>query len=179
MRSFRDDVARAVAFHGHLCSGQCVGVRMAHMGIRLLGLDNETDRKKIMVFVECNRCPADAIMIATGCTVGKRTYYFMDMGKAAATFVNLETSKAVRVIRKKHIHPADGADMLDFYENLLEEGWLEAQEVTVNLKPGDLPGPPVSVVVCESCGEEVTDDCHVIKDGKTLCKTCAGEGYYQ
>ena len=68
MRSFRDDVARAVAFHGHLCSGQCVGVRMAHMGMRLLGLDNETDRKKIMAFVECNRCPADAIMIATGCT---------------------------------------------------------------------------------------------------------------
>lgn len=179
MRSFRDDVARAVAFHGHLCSGQCVGVRMAHMGMRLLGLDNETDRKKIMVFVECNRCPADAIMIATGCTVGKRTYYFMDMGKAAATFVNLEASKAVRVIRKKHIHPADGADMLDFYENLPEEGWLEAQEVTVNLKPGDLPGPPVSTVVCESCGEEVTDDRHVIKDGKTLCRTCAGEGYYQ
>ena len=85
----------------------------------------------------------------------------------------------MRVIRKKHIHPADGADMLDFYENLPEEGWLEAQEVTVNLKPGDLPGPPVSAVVCESCGEEVTDDRHVIKDGKTLCKTCAGEGYYQ
>lgn len=178
MRSFRDDMARAVDFHGHLCSGQCVGVRMAHWGMRLLGLDNETDRKKIMVFAECNRCPADAIMIATGCRVGKRTYYFMDMGKTAATFVNLETGKAIRVIRKAHIHPAEGEDMLDFYEKLPEVGWLEAQEVFVRLKPGDLPGPPVGVVVCESCGEEVTDDRHIIKDGKTLCKTCAGDGYY-
>ena len=90
MRSFREDVERAAAFHGHLCSGQCLGVRMAHMGLRLLGLDNEKDRKKILVLVECNRCPADAIMITTGCSVGKRTFYFLDRGKTAATFVNQE-----------------------------------------------------------------------------------------
>lgn len=178
MRSFRDDVERAVAFHGHLCSGQCLGVRMAHMGLRLLGLDNETDRKKIMVFVECNRCPADAIMMATGCTVGKRTYYFMDMGKAAATFVNLETGRAVRVIRKAHRHPADREDLLDFYETLPEEGWLVAQEVTVELKAGDLPGPPVEVVTCARCGEEVTDGRHVEVGGVTFCRSCAGERHY-
>lgn len=179
MRSFRDDVERAVAFHGHLCSGQCVGVRMAHMGMRLLGLDNEIDRKKITVFVECNRCPADSIMIATGCTVGKRTFYFMDMGKAAATFVNLETGKAVRVIQKKHIHPAEHEDMLDFYETLPEEGWLEAQEVSVTLNRSDLPGPPINVVVCEACGEEVTDNRHVIRNGKMLCKACSDGSYYK
>lgn len=179
MRSFREDLDRAVAFHGHLCSGQCLGVRMAHMGLRLLGLDNERDRKKIMVFVECNRCPADSIMITTGCSLGKRTFYFFDMGKTAATFVNLETGKAVRVVRKNHIHPAHGEDLTDFYENLPEEGWLEAKEVTVDLSAGDLPGPPVSIVTCESCGEEVSDNRHVIIDGKTLCKTCAGEGYYR
>lgn len=178
MRSFRDDVERAVAFHGHLCSGQCLGVRMAHMGLRLLGLDNETDRKKIVVFVECNRCPADAIMMATGCTVGKRTYYFMDMGKAAATFVNLETGRAVRVIRKAHRHPADREDLLDFYETLPEEGWLEAQAVTVELKAGDLPGPPVEVVTCARCGEEVTDGRHVEVGGVTFCRSCAGERHY-
>lgn len=179
MRSFKEDLERAVAFHGHLCSGQCLGVRMAHMGMRLIGIDNETDRKKIMVFVECNRCPADAIMIATGCSVGKRTYYFYDMGKAAATFLNLETGKAVRVIRKYHRHAGEGEDMVDFYDNLPEEGWLEAKEVTVTLKPGDYPGPPVCAEVCQCCGEEVTDDRHVEVNGKILCKTCAGAGYYQ
>lgn len=179
MRSFREDLERSVAFHGHLCSGQCLGVRMAHMGLRLLGLDNETDRKKMMVFVECNRCPADAIMITTGCSLGKRTYYFLDLGKAAATFLNTETGKAVRIRRKSHIHPADGEDLIAFYENLPEEGWLEAAEVTVDLRPGDLPGPPVSIVACAQCGEEVTDDRHVAVGGKTLCKACAGEQYYR
>ena len=179
MRTFRDDVERAVAFHGHLCSGQCLGVRMAHMGLRLLGLDNETDRKKIMVFVECNRCPADAIMTATGCTVGKRTYYFIDLGKTAATFVNLETRKAVRVTRKAHRHPAEGEDLLDFYEALPEEGWLEAKEVAVALKEGDMPGPPVEVVTCNRCGEEVTDGRHVEVAGVILCRICAGKNYYR
>lgn len=179
MRTFRDDVERAVAFHGHLCSGQCLGVRMAHMGLCLLGLDNETDRKKIMVFVECNRCPADAIMIATGCTVGKRTYYFMDMGKTAATFVNLETGKAVRITHKAHLHPAEGEDLLGFYETLPEEGWLEAQEVTVALKPTDLPGPPVETAVCARCGEEITDGRQVEEAGVTLCRGCAGKNYYR
>lgn len=179
MRTFREDLDRAVAFHGHLCSGQCLGVRMAHMGMRLLGLDNERDRKKTMVFVECNRCPADSIMITTGCSLGKRTLYFLDMGKAAATFVNLETGKAVRVIRVNHIHPDDGEDLIEFYEKLPEEGWLEAMEVKVELAPGDMPGPPVSIETCQCCGEEVTDGRHVTVDGQTLCKACAGGRYYQ
>lgn len=179
MRSFKEDLERAVAFHGHMCSGQCLGVRMAHMGMRMIGIDNETDRKKIMVFVECNRCPADAIMITTGCSVGKRTYYFHDMGKAAATFLNLETGKAVRVYRKYHRHPEEGEDMIEFYDKLPEDGWLEAKEVTVNLGKGDRPGPPVCAEVCQCCGEEVTDDRHVVVNGKILCKTCAGAGYYQ
>ncbi len=179
MRSFREDVARAVEFHGHLCSGQCLGVRMAHLGLRTLGLDNETDRKRIMVFVECNRCPADSIMITTGCKVGKRTYYFMDMGKAAATFVDLETNRAVRVVRKRHCHPAEGEDLLDFYEKLPDDGWLETQEVRVKLKPGDMPGPPVEIVTCARCGEEVTDGRHMVIGNFTLCRSCAGKNYYE
>lgn len=181
MRSFKEDVERAVDFHGHLCSGQCLGVKMAHMGMRLLGLDNETERKKIMVFVECNRCPADAIMISTGCSIGKRTYYFKDMGKAAATFLNLETGKAIRIWRKAHRYPENGAsteEMIDFYDKLPEEEILAAQEVAVTLGEGDWPGPPVCAVVCDACGEEVTDARHVERNGKTLCKTCAKEIHY-
>lgn len=101
MRTFREDLERAVGFHGHLCSGQCIGVKMAHMGMRLIGIDNERDRKKLMVFVECNRCPADSILITTGYRIGKRTYYFADLGKVAASFLNLETQKAVRIVRTK------------------------------------------------------------------------------
>ena len=178
MRTFREDLERSVEFHGHLCSGQCLGVRMAHMGMRLLGLDNERDTKKIMVYTECNRCPSDSILISTGCRIGKRTYYFADLGKVAATFLNLETGKAVRVVRTNHRYSAEGEDMVAFYEALPEEEFLEAKEVVVKLGEGDYPGPPVKVVVCEECGEEVMDMRHVVKDGKTLCKACAKEITY-
>lgn len=132
-----------------------------------------------MVFVECNRCPADAIMVTTGCTIGKRTYYFKDMGKVAATFLNLESGKAVRVVRTNHRHPDEGEDMIEFYANLPEDGYLEAKEVTVTLGKGDWPGPPVCAEICVRCGEEVTDDRHVLMDGKPLCKYCAGDDYYK
>lgn len=178
MRTFREDLERAVSFHGHLCSGQCLGVKMAHMGMRLVGIDNELDGKKIMVFSECNRCPSDAIMTATGCRIGKRTFYFMDYGKVAATFLNTETGKAVRVSRKEHRYAPDGTDMITFYENLREEEFLEAHEVDLTLGEGDYPGPPVKVVVCSKCGEEVMDLRHVEQSGQILCKACAHKPYY-
>ena len=179
MRTFKEDLERAVAFHGHLCSGQCVGIKMAHMGMRLIGIDNETNGKNLMVFVECNRCPADAIMVATECRIGKRTYYFKDFGKVAATFLNLETGKAVRISRVRHRYAPEGADMAEFYDQLPESGFLEAREVEVPLNEGDYPGPPVCAVVCEMCGEEITDARHVEREGKCLCKSCAGETYYR
>lgn len=179
MRTFREDLSRAVDFHGHLCSGQCIGVKMAHMGMRLIGIDNETDAKKIMVFVECNRCPSDSIMISTGCRIGKRTFYFNDLGKVAASFLNLETGKAVRVCRTKHCHPPEGADIIEFYESLPESEFLEAKEVRIELGDGDRPGPPVNVVVCDTCGEEVLDNRHVTRGGKNLCKSCGQTSYYR
>jgi len=178
MRTFREDLERAVEFHGHLCSGQCIGVKMAHMGMRLIGIDNETDGKKIMVFLECNRCPSDSIMISTGCRIGKRTYYFNDIGKVAATFLNLETGKAVRICRTEHCYPPEGADITQFYEALPESECLEAKEVNIRLGEGDYPGPPVRVVVCDACGEEVMDNRHIEQDGKSLCKSCAHGTYY-
>ena len=140
---------------------------------------NETDGKKILVFVECNRCPADSILISTGCRIGRRTYVFKDFGKVAATFVNLETQEAIRIRQVKHCYPEPGEDMLAYFENLPYDDFLESQRVRVPLGAGDMPGPPVSVAVCARCGEEVMDLRHVEKDGQCLCKSCAGAGYYQ
>lgn len=154
------------------------------MGMKLIGIDNdkETDKKKIIVFVECNRCPADAIMVSTGCRIGKRTYYFYDIGRIAATFLNIETGRAVRVSRKKHVHPekdASDEEMIKFYDELDEEEFLESREVIVTLGEGDYPGPTVEVIVCDSCGEEVTDKRQVISEGRCLCRSCAGNSYYK
>lgn len=179
MRTFEKDVELAVAYHGHLCSGQCIGVKMAHYAYELLGLDNETDQKKIIVFLECDRCPADAIGVVTGCKVGKRTYKMRDYGKTAATFINLSTNRAVRIYRYKHVHPADDEDMVAFYKQLPYEDMLRATNVEVPLEAGDMPGKPVAVATCALCGEEVTDNKHVERIGGTLCQTCAYGTYYK
>src|ERR687885_2326886 len=86
--------------HGHMCAGQVLGVRMAMLGCRLIGVDDPRgrDRKSLIVFVEIDRCAADAIHTVTGCRLGKRTLKYRDFGKLAATFLNTETNEAVRVI---------------------------------------------------------------------------------
>lgn len=179
MRTFEEDVALAVQYHGHLCSGQCIGVKMARLAMRKLEIDIEKDPKSIMVFVECDRCPADAIGIVCGCKVGKRTYKFYDFGKVAASFVNLNTGKAVRIWRKNRRHPKEGEDMVAFYKNLPDEEMFQVQEVEIDLKPWDMPGPPLEVAICSRCGEDVTDCRHLMIDDKPVCKACNGQSYYK
>ncbi len=179
MRTFEEDVALAVKYHGHLCSGQCIGVKMARLAMRELNIDIEKDPKSIMVFVECDRCPADAIGAVCGCKVGKRTYKFYDFGKVAASFINLNTGKAVRVWRKNRRHPEEGEDMITFYKNLPDEEMFEVQKVEIDLKPWDMPGKPIEVVHCSQCGEDVTDCRHIIIDGQPVCKACNGQSYYK
>ena len=87
--------------HGHLCPGQVVGVRMAILGCRLIDLDEPRRHdqiKKLIVYVEMDRCTADAVAHVTGVKLGRRSLKFMDYGIMAATFVNLDTGRAFRVI---------------------------------------------------------------------------------
>src|SRR5579884_1300892 len=89
----------AAAAHGHLCAGQILGLRMALYGMRLLGLEDPegADRKRLITYVEIDRCATDAIPIVTGCRLGKRALKFRDFGKMAATFCDLKEDRAVRV----------------------------------------------------------------------------------
>ncbi len=86
--------------HGHLCSGQVLGVRMAIVGCREIGIEEPRGCKKLLVYVEMDRCATDAIQALTGCSLGKRTLKFLDYGKMAASIINLETQKASRVLAK-------------------------------------------------------------------------------
>jgi len=62
MQPFEALLEEAVAFHGHLCPGQVLGVRMAIAGCRALGIDEpKAAGKALAVFVEINRCAADAL----------------------------------------------------------------------------------------------------------------------
>jgi len=177
--------------HGHLCAGQVLGVRMSLIGLRYIGIGDPkgADRKKIIVIVEMDRCATDAVQSVTGCSLGRRTMKFMDFGKMAATFVNLETERAVRVLAREesrqmakalfpHVKNRH-AGQLQAYRIMGDEDLFEVTPVEVQLRPEDMPGRPLTRVRCEACGEHVQDGREVRRQGVVLCKACSGNSYYK
>jgi len=188
---FESLLKEAARIHGHICPGQVLGVKMSMVGLREIGISHPKgkDRKSIIVFVETDRCATDAVQSVTGCSLGHRTMKFMDYGKMAATFANLKTGKAVRVIAKEESRQKAKEyfpEIEDKYEAQLEaykimpDGELfDAMEVYVKLNPEDMPGRPLRRVRCDSCGEFVQDMREVYKDGNVFCRSCAAAGYYE
>src|SRR5262249_19770315 len=103
MKSLDDYLRDAEQAHGHLCAGQVLGVRLAMLGMAKLGIDDPRgkDRKRLVTFVEIDRCATDAVAVVTGCRLGKRALKFRDWGKVAATFVDVNSGKAVRIAAKE------------------------------------------------------------------------------
>ncbi len=97
MLSLDEYLREAENAHGHLCAGQVLGVRLAMLGLEKLGIEDPRgkDRKRLVTFVEIDRCATDAIAVVTGCRLGKRALKFRDWGKMAATFVDVSTGKAI------------------------------------------------------------------------------------
>ena len=178
----------ASMFHGDLCAGITLGTRMSMIGLEEIGIYDPKgkDSKKLIVFVETDRCASDAILAVTGCHPGKRSMKILDYGKMAATFVNLETGKAVRVAVKereedkdKEYDPrADQQDRSQEYALAPADDLFDVREVAVYLRPEDMPGKPLSVVRCVSCGEKVLDMREIRRNGKILCRPCAEGGRY-
>jgi formylmethanofuran dehydrogenase subunit E len=188
--NFQRSLEASVKVHGHLCAGQVLGVRMSMRGLSEIGIHDPkgTDRKNIIVFVEMDRCATDAVQSVTGCSLGHRTMKFMDYGKMAATYVNLKTGQAVRIVAregsrqkaKDHFPGIEDkyAAQLEAYKVMSDEELFDVMEVAVKLRPEDMPGRPMRRVRCEACGEHVQDMREVFRDGKLLCVPCAGGGYY-
>lgn len=178
MNSFEQDLQNAVEYHGHLCSGQIIGVRMARYALNLLGIDNPKAFRDLVVYVECDRCLTDAIGTVTGCKLGRRNLKWMDYGKSAATFLNTRTDDAVRIYRIGHMYPSEGEDLVEFFNRIPDEKMFHANQVKVYYKPTDLPGKPLDSMICPICGEEVIDGRQVVRDGQEICKACNDGAYY-
>lgn len=191
MKSLEEYEILASQAHGHLCAGQILGLRMALYGMALLGLSDPegADRKRLVTFVEIDRCATDAIPIVTGCRLGKRALKFRDFGKVAATFCDLREDRAVRVSaresakeRARELHPEienRNRQQMLAYREMRDEELFEIQWVRVAIGPEDLPGYKAPRVVCDQCGEGVNFRREVVRGGRTLCRACAGERYYQ
>ncbi len=173
-------LATAKALHGDVCAGLTIGTRMTIAGLKAVGIEDPRgkDRKKLIVFVEIDRCATDAIMAITGCRPGTRTMKIYDHGKMAATFLNLETGKAVRLTVKEKEEGQEAAGG-NPYLTLPDEKLLTIEAVIVNLPPQDMPGKPIKVVRCDACGERVMDMREEVVNNRTLCRPCArGHRFY-
>jgi formylmethanofuran dehydrogenase subunit E len=196
--------------HGHLCAGQVLGVRLAMLGLEKLGIEDPRgkDRKRLVTFVEIDRCATDAIAVVTGCRLGKRALKFRDWGKMAATFVDLgppgaplkpafglsgsepgHWSRAIRIAAKesskklaREMHPEienKNQQQMLAYREMPEDDLFTKQWVKVELPAEEFPGYKGDRIVCAECGEGINFHREVLRDGRTLCKACSGEKYYE
>ncbi len=179
MATFEEDLAAAVKFHGHLCSGQILGVRMARLAMDKLGIKNPHEYRDLIAYVEADRCIADAVCVITGCKLGRRRLKWKDYGKMAASFVDIASGKAVRVsMPEKSLNPKQGEDIKEFWARFSDEDIFIVKNIRIDIPPEDLPGKPLNTVNCQQCGEKIFDNREVIRDGKILCKACAEGPYY-
>ncbi len=180
MRTLEEDLAAAQAFHGHLCHGMVMGVRMARLGCRELGIDDPKAYKDLLVYVEMDRCASDAVSVVCGVTLGKRRLKWVDYGKLAATFYDLQTGRALRVAPRLEVPHVDSeADPLLFWKDWTDEQLFTCRAVTLVVPEEDKPGRPICRAVCDDCGEQIQDARELVKDGRTLCRACANGAYYQ
>ena len=201
MKSLDEYLRDAEQAHGHLCAGQVLGVRLAMLGLAKLGIDdprgnkNKEDRKRLVTFVEIDRCATDAVAVVTGCRLGKRALKFRDWGKVAATFVDVSTGKAIRIAAKesskalaRQMHPeiADkNQQQMLAYREIADDDLFTLQWVKIDLPPEEFPGYKGERVVCDVCGEginfrrEIRSEDKDTDRTKVLCRACAGERYYE
>lgn len=186
MKEFEQPLDEAAQYHGHLCAGQVLGVRIGMAGVKWLEIDNPYGNKSLIVYVETDRCATDAIQTVTGCKLGRRSLKYLDYGKMAATFVDIHRNVAIRVsvpgrvreLAKKYCPELENP-YLEAYKIIPDEELLVFEEVVVDFKPEDLPGKPLRRVTCDGCGEEVNDGREIVVGLKTLCKACNSTPYYR
>ena len=188
MKTLDEYLELAAQAHGHLCAGQVLGVRLAMLGLRELGIEDPiAERKRLVTYVEIDRCVTDAVALVANCRLGKRALKFRDWGKVAATFVDLKTGRAVRVAAKESSKQAardmfpeleKEAGQQKAYAQLSDDILFDTGWVRVDVQPEDLPGFKGPRVVCAECGEGINFRREVVKDGQALCRSCAGDSYY-
>jgi formylmethanofuran dehydrogenase subunit E len=193
MEPFEELLKKAEAAHGHLCAGQILGVRMALVGLERLGIADPcgADRKRLVTYVEIDRCATDAIALVTGCRLGKRALKFRDWGKMAATFVDLASGSGVRVValensrelaRLRYPHlESPKMQQMQAYRELPDADLFRVERVRVAVDAADLPGYKAERIACARCGEGVNFGRFVELDGQKICLSCAtpGQRYWE
>lgn len=175
--------------HSHLCPRQILGVRLGLAGMQALGFKTPPGKKRLLIILETDGCFADGITAATQCTIGHRTLRVEDYGKVAATFIDTQTGRAVRVapaldIRRRACAYAPGEPRHYFaqmqgYRVMPDEEMFTIIEVQLARTIEEIVSRPGVRVNCDVCGEEIMNEREVRRNGLTLCRPCAGAAYYR
>lgn len=189
MNNLKEILTFSASRHSHLCPRQVLGARLGLAGAAALGLDVPRKDKRLLVILETDGCFADGIEAATGCTVGHRTLRIEDYGKIAATFVDVQTSQAVRLaprldVRQRAYDHAPGESrhyfaQLQAYQAMPDVELLTIQPVHLTTPVTKILSRPGIRVNCDLCGEEIINNREICKNGQTICRSCAGDSFYQ
>jgi formylmethanofuran dehydrogenase subunit E len=185
-----DDLLKASATHHHrICPRQVLGVRIGLLAGRLLEMSLPQPEKRMLAICETDGCFVDGISAATGCYVGRRTMRIEDYGKTAATFVDTLTEQAVRISPRAHVRelaweyapsaPNKWEAQLIGYQHISDDLLLNWQWVELAVPAKQIIGQAGKRVMCEICGEEIINQRELIREGMIICKSCAGESYFQ
>lgn len=183
-----DLLQQSASRHRHLCPRQVLGVRIGLLAGKTLGLDVPRLDKRILAIVETDGCFADGVGVAAGCSLGRRTLRHEDMGKVAATFIDVQTGQAIRISPGPEVREL-ACDLnpeaqsrwhaqLAAYQIISDSQLLVIQNVTLNTSLEAILSQPGCRAACDTCGEEIINQREIQLGEKTLCKTCAGRGYY-
>lgn len=174
--------------HSHLCPRQILGVRMGLAGSASMGLESQRKAKRLLVIAETDGCFVDGMMAATGCTVGHRTLRVEDYGKIAATFVDTDTGRALRLaptldIRQRAVtyatnEPRHYFAQMQAYQVMPEVEMFTFTDVHLTTTIEAIISRPGLRVDCDVCGEEIMNEREIHREGLTLCHACASHAYY-
>ena len=164
---------------------------MALCGLGQLGIEDPTgaDRKRLVTFVEIDRCATDAISVVTGCRLGKRALKFRDFGKMAATFCDLRDDRAIRVValesskdRARELFPGvekKNEQQMLAYREMPDDELFATEWVRVKLGPEEMPGYKAARITCDDAEKGSTSIAKCSGKARPLCKACAGDRYYE
>jgi formylmethanofuran dehydrogenase subunit E len=188
MPSIDELLLMSSARHDHLCPRQVLGVRMGLAGLSALGLEPPVNKSTALILIETDGCFVDGIEVTTGVTVGHRSLRIVDLGKIAATFVSIESGRAIRLSPRQGIRAWAAtyapqaaeryAAQLQGYAVMPSDELFVTREVILDPPLSELLSRPDARAICSHCGEEIINEREVARGTIVLCRTCAGVGYY-
>ena len=184
-----DALGRAAARHDRPCPRQVLGVRMGIAAAEALGLAIPASDHRLLALVETDGCFVDGIEAATGCSLGHRTLRLYDCGRVAATFVDVDSGRAVRVAPRPDVRERAGEfapdeyrrfyAQLDAYQVMPDDELLHIEEVALEIDLVALLGQKGVRVDCVACGEEIINGREQRTAAGPLCPACVGGMYYR